>query len=90
MNTPDIRIQVNPVLKPLTLHTLKSLQDRLKCNALFCGKYGPLYTPKNYDNRDKSKAFRSIAYNEKVRQINALNDVISFVESIIRENENHS
>ena len=67
-------------LRPMTLHTLRACRDRMKQEALYVGRYGLLHTPKNYDKRDKSKAFRCISYVDHVRWINALEEVISFFE----------
>lgn len=62
---------------------------RLKQKALHTGKYPPPYTSHKYDKRDKSKAFRSISYNETVRQINALAEVIRFIEQNDKDKTRH-
>jgi hypothetical protein len=68
-------------LRPMTLHTLRDFRDHLKQHALYVGRYPPLYTPENYDARDKSKAFRSMGYNETVRRINAIDEVIQYLSA---------
>jgi hypothetical protein len=69
-----MKIDIN--LRPLTLRTLRHLQDQCKRGALAAGHFGPPYTPGHYDGRDKQRAFRSSGYIEQVRFVNALEEVI--------------
>jgi hypothetical protein len=63
-------------MKKMTIHTIKGLLRELKEEALRAGRYNTSFYTKDYDNRDKSKAFRCMAYNSTVRRINALEEVI--------------
>jgi hypothetical protein len=65
-------------MKKNTKYTLIALIKELKWEAMCSGRYTSFST-KDYDTRDKSKAFRSMYYNQKVRQINALQDIISLI-----------
>ncbi len=64
-------------LKINTIQTLRLLLADLKVEALHSGHY--YHEPRTaaaFDNRDKSKAFRSVGYNQTVLRINALQDAI--------------
>jgi hypothetical protein len=63
----------------MTLFTLRYLSDRMKTQAMRLGRYIPYdewIDPDEFDGRDKSAAFRCMAYVDSVRQINALKDVL--------------
>lgn len=64
----------------MKLHTLCDLLGDLKRKALESGRYGPPYTSRRYDTRDKSVAFRCVSYLTLVRQINALESVVVDLE----------
>jgi hypothetical protein len=66
-------------LRPMTLHTVNAWLLDAKATALQEGRYGPPFTAENFDNRDKSKAVPTIAYNQSVRRINALQEMADFV-----------
>ena len=66
--------------KKMTIHTLKQLVFDLEFDALHAGRYPTPVHPSMWEKRDKKKAFRCIRYNTCVRQINALQDVISAME----------
>jgi hypothetical protein len=64
----------------MTIHTLRALVRDLKVDALHAGRYPTPCQAESWEQRDKSKAFRCIAYNACVRRINALEEVISELE----------
>ena len=69
-------------IKPATLDTLKALCQDLKGSTLSIGQYPPPYDAALWERRDKSKAFRCIAYNQNVRRISALEDAIRALERL--------
>ena len=72
-------------MKPMTIHTLKDLVRELKVQTLHAGRYPTPCKAENWERRDKSRAFRCIAYNTNVRRINALEEVIFHMESRVQK-----
>jgi len=68
-------------MKPATIHTLRALVSDLKIDALHAGRYPTPCNAELWEQRDKSRAFRCIAYKTNVRRINAIEDAISTLES---------
>lgn len=62
-------------MKKFTMYTVGKILDHLKQSALYGGRYPPPHTARRYDKRGKVP-FRSMAYVEKVKWINALEDLI--------------
>jgi len=67
-------------MKVGTLRTLKGLLYDLKLEALRAGHYPGPYKPGLWEKRNKRRAFHSIGYNQLVRWINALTDVVVELE----------
>jgi hypothetical protein len=68
-------------MKTMTIHTLRDLVRDLKVDALHAGRYPKPVNADKWEQRDKSIAFRCIAYVKNVRRINALEDAIFTLES---------
>lgn len=68
-------------MKSATINTLKGLVRELKVDALHSGRYPAPVDPNMWEQRDKSRAVRCIAYNRDVRHINALEDAIFTLEN---------
>jgi hypothetical protein len=72
-------------MKAATIHTLRDLVRDLKVDALHSGRYPKPCKAELWEQRDKSKAFRCIAYSQNVRRINAIEDAISVLEDLARK-----
>jgi hypothetical protein len=55
------------------------IRDRMQY-ALVAGRYSPPYTIEAYLNRDKSKAFRCIAYQSAIRDVSALTEAATLLK----------
>lgn len=67
-------------MKPRTVDTLRALLEDHKVEALHAGRYPTPVNPRKWETRDKARAFRCMAYNRLVREINALDDAIGALE----------
>lgn len=57
-------------------------------DALVAGRYQPPYSPSAYWRRDKSKAFRCIAYQDAIRDVSALMEAATLMKmEVYREKE---
>ena len=72
-----------PITK-YTVSTIRYLVVRLKREAMRAGRY-EMTSAGLYDKRDKSKAFRCITYNARVREINALSRLLRRYRSSARD-----
>jgi hypothetical protein len=71
-------------MKAATIHTLRALVEDLKVDALHAGRYPKPCKAELWEQRDKGRAFRCIAYSQNVRRINAIEDAISVLESLVK------
>lgn len=74
-----ITLGVSIMLKKDSINALKRAIEFLKIDALECGRYEDGFSSWHYDNRDKSKAFRCMGYNERVRQISGCEDILKYL-----------
>ena len=69
-------------IKANTMYALQNIREALQQEAMRAGRYGDgtrFFCWEEYTQRDKSKAFRCVAYNRLVRQISALDNAIEFI-----------
>ena len=60
------------MLRRTAYHRVIRMVVRRMIDALVDGRYPPPYTVTAYQSRDKSKAFRCIAYQDAIRDVSAL------------------
>ena len=65
------------------MRVLCAMRENKKYDAIVHGRYGHPFTAGRYDGRDKPKAFRCIAYDRDVVEINVLEAVIGILDNFL-------